>query len=119
VEPTEFRLGNVRFSKATDDIIVASMIAQKGYGPSPKPRIRYAALENCLQKVAHFAQEKDASLHMPQIGTGQAGGSWPIIEELIDTIICGPGTAVTVYTPPGRDSNAPGQQSLDFRETGG
>ena len=39
---------------------------------------------------------------MPRIGSGQAGGSWTIISELIETEVCAAGVPVTVYDLPGR-----------------
>jgi hypothetical protein len=40
-------LGSVRITDVDDEISVASMICQKGYGTAVKPRIRYAALRQC------------------------------------------------------------------------
>lgn len=49
------RLGNVHFGTLPDGIIVASMVAQAGYGPSQEMRLRYEALEECLRSVAREA----------------------------------------------------------------
>ena len=76
------------------------MIAQHGYGESSKPRIRYAALKNCLEKLKGFAKDKSATVHMPRIGTGFAGGNWSYISELIDEVLVRDGVAVTVYSLP-------------------
>ena len=59
------------------------MVAQHGYGPSKRPRIRYSALEWCLNRLAHVASAKGASVHMPYVGTGEAGGSWEIVQDLV------------------------------------
>jgi hypothetical protein len=37
---------------------------------------------------------------MPRIGSGQAGGSWWIIEELINDTLVNRGICVTVYDLP-------------------
>lgn len=94
------RLGRVIFSKASDEITVASLIAQEGYGPSLFPRIRYTALKHCLEVVTQRAKEIDASIHMPRIGTGSAGGDWGTVEEMLDDIMVRAGVFVTVYDPP-------------------
>ena len=96
------RLGTVIFTEASSDITIASMIAQQGFGRSLFPRIRYAALTQCLAATASYALELGASVHMPQIGTGAAGGSWKTIEELIDDTMVRAGLSVTVYDPPPR-----------------
>ena len=96
----EFALGNTHVSNISDDLSVAHMIAQHGYGQSPKPRIRYTALRDCLHKLQEFALSKGASVHMPRIGTGYAGGNWLYILELIDEALTSNGIDVTVYTVP-------------------
>ena len=98
--PRDRRLGNVVLSKARDDITIASMIAQEGFGRSLFPRIRYADLTKCLGTVTAHALEIGASVHMPKIGTGAAGGSWATIEEMIDDSMVRAGLSVTVYDPP-------------------
>ena len=94
------RLGQVIFSRATDEITVVSLIAQEGYGPSLFPRIRYAALKKCLHTIAAQAKKNGASIHMPRIGTGSAGGDWGTIEEMLDDVMVRAGLFVTVYEPP-------------------
>lgn len=98
--PADSRLGSVHFSTEHDGIIIASLIAQAGFGVSDSPRIRYSALEKCLKTVAEFAQQERASIHMPRIGTGAAGASWDAVEEIIDYCIIRAGLSVTVYDLP-------------------
>lgn len=93
-------LGQVHFTDVTEGITVASMVCQKGYGPSTQPRIRYASLEDCLKKVAEIAKQLKATVHMPRIGTGQAGGAWFIIEELVRSTLLDSGISAFVYDLP-------------------
>jgi O-acetyl-ADP-ribose deacetylase (regulator of RNase III) len=93
-------LGNSRLCDVDESLAVFSMICQKGYGPSRKPRIRYAAMKACLDQLATLAVERRASTHMPRIGCGQAGGSWNVVSELIDETLCRRGIPVTVYDLP-------------------
>ena len=51
----------------------------------------------CLEKVAARAQELGASVHMPRIGCGLAGGTWDRIEPLIVASLGARGVPVTVY----------------------
>jgi O-acetyl-ADP-ribose deacetylase (regulator of RNase III) len=97
----DFQLGNVHFSSVNDSLAVAHMIAQHGIGPSRTPRIRYGALELCLHRVADQASRTGASVHMPRIGTGEAGGSWDIVSEIIEDELCRRDIGVTVYDLPG------------------
>lgn len=108
-------LGSIRHSRVGKELAIVSMVAQQGYGPSPRPRIRYGALEACLLEVAKVAQKSKASIHMPRVGCGQAGGSWPVVQELIDSLLCRLGISVTVYDPPDEHNRwtlAPSQPSL-------
>lgn len=94
------RLGQVHFCEVDHGIEVATIIAQRGYGPSVSPRIRYAALRTGLQFVSTRALESSANVHMPRIGCGQAGGSWMVVEELINSSLIAAGVPVTVYDLP-------------------
>lgn len=94
------RLGRVIFSEAGGDLSIASLIGQEGFGPSLFPRIRYSALQACLEKVADHAANIGASIHMPKIGTGSAGGDWSTIEEILDDVMVRAGLFVTIYDIP-------------------
>jgi len=95
-----FRLGNTFQSNIDSEVSAFQMICQHGYGPSQKPRLRYSALQTCLEKLAHEASRIRASVHMPRIGTGQGGGAWGLVQQLIDEILCANGLNVTVYDLP-------------------
>ncbi|MGD0905493.1 MAG: hypothetical protein ABR924_21570 [Terracidiphilus sp.] len=104
-ESKSLRLGNVHFSKPDNDTVVASIVAQAGYGESTKPRIRYNALERGLTLVAEKAKQTQASVHMSRLGCGEAGGSWSIVGELVQTCLSCQGIRVTVYDLPGQTAN--------------
>ncbi len=95
----KFELGNVQFVKVTDDIWVANMIAQRDIRPNEDgiPPIRYTYVSECLERVRQFAIRKNASVHMPRIGCGLAGGQWTEIEELINKNLIAHEIETTVY----------------------
>jgi hypothetical protein len=97
--PQRERLGKVHLW-SLHDVTIASMIAQVGWGPSPTPRIRYSALASCLAEVSRQAKGSGATVHMPRIGTGQAGGSWDVIEELLSDGLLAQGIPTVIYDPP-------------------
>lgn len=107
-------LGEVHFHKQSEGIHVASMVSQHGYGPSPTRRLRYAALRECLQRVAEFARVNGVTVHMPRIGTGEAGGVWEIVEELIHSTVSAAGVPVTVYDLPDSPWRPSPQSSFAF-----
>lgn len=97
----EFHLGNVIFTTFTNpDIRVANMIAQHDIitNTNGVPPIRYEALEHCLEKVAEEALKTNASIHMPRIGAGLAGGDWNIIENIIIKTLVEKGIPTFVYS---------------------
>ena len=94
------RLGDVHFAQVSDNLTIASLVAQKGYGESVRPRIRYQALLEGLRSVAETARPIDESAHMPRIGCGLAGGDWDLVEELIGDTLVSAGVPVTVYDLP-------------------
>ena len=85
-------LGDVQFISVEPDIIIANIIGQKGVRSlhdikSPAP-INYNAVRQGLMTIADYALENNASVHMPRIGCGLAGGSWEKIEPIItDTLL--------------------------------
>jgi len=95
-------LGEVHFARATDSLIVASIVAQSGHGVSSRPRIRYAALQRGLETVARAAADQGATLHMPRIGTGMAGGRWEIIEDVLTESLQAFDVSAYVYDLPSR-----------------
>jgi hypothetical protein len=107
--PKSRRLGDVHFAHAENNVYIASLVGQEGFGPSPAPRIRYAALEKCLDKISDFASSKSASVHMPRLGSGESRGSWDTVQEMVQEALIADGIAVTVYDlPPKRLPNPPG-----------
>ncbi len=99
-DPRRLSLGKVHVGEAQEGLFVATMVAQHGYGRSAMPRVRYAALKDCLVAAGAFAGEHRASVHMPRIGAGQAGGRWPLIRELVEEALTRHDIPVTVYVPP-------------------
>ena len=94
-------LGSIHVTEASDDITAVAMVAQHGYRPGPRPGIRYPALNTSLARPGEVALDRRASIHMPRIGAGQAGGDWDIIKELIEDNIIQRGISTTVYVLPG------------------
>jgi len=93
-------LGNVQFIRVSDRITVANLIGQHGVRSlrsEAAPPIRYPAIRDGLTKVAEFAQAHGASVAMPRIGCGLAGGRWEEIEPIIEDTLCKQGISVSVY----------------------
>jgi len=89
-------LGDVDIVQVEEDIYVANMTAQHRTYPDAQgtPPIRYIAVAEALSKVNKVAVEKNATLHMPRIGTGLAGGQWDKIEQILHEVVS---VDVTVY----------------------
>lgn len=91
-------LGSVQLVKVEANLWVANMVAQHGYQQrGGRPPIRYDALENCLSVVGTNATTLGASVHMPRIGCGLAGGRWSTVEKLVRSTLVEHGVAVTIY----------------------
>ena len=95
----EFTLGAVQFVNVENELYVANMIGQHGIYKDSKglPPIRYDAVRQCLKEVALFAIDHKASVHMPRIGCGLAGGKWELMEQIIKEELITKEIAVTVY----------------------
>ncbi len=95
----DFLLGNVQFVKVENDIWVANLIGQHKINKDENgnPPIRYDAILTGLEKVSSYAVVNKASVHMPRIGCGLAGGTWDKVEPLIITALTEKNISVTVY----------------------
>ncbi len=94
-----FQLGEVQFINVETGLWVANVIGQHKINTDEKgnPPIRYDAIEAGLKKVGVFAASVNASVHMPRIGCGLAGGTWDKIEPLIMETLVKNKIAVSVY----------------------
>ncbi len=93
-----FGLGAVQFVPVRADVTVANLIGQHGIRKGSKgPPVRYDAIAAGLAKVGDHALATAASVHMPRIGCGLAGGNWEHVEPLVEQHLSARGVAVTVY----------------------
>ena len=91
-------MGAIQVVQVEEAIWIANMVAQHGYRrTSEGPPIRYDAVRACLADLADRASRLGASVHMPRIGCGLAGGDWAEIEPLISETLCAAGLDVVVY----------------------
>ncbi|MER5664786.1 macro domain-containing protein [Streptomyces mirabilis] len=94
----DFGLGATQFVQVEKYVWVANLIGQRGIRTGSKGvPVRYEAIDTGLAHVATKAAELDASVHMPRIGCGLAGGNWSRVEPLIMRRLVERGVAVTVY----------------------
>lgn len=94
----DFGLGAAQFVRAGPYVWVANMVGQRGMRTGSKGvPVRYEAIDAALASVGDKAVELGASVHMPRIGCGLAGGQWSRIEPLISERLTARGISVTVY----------------------
>lgn len=95
----KFELGEVQFVQVEPTIWIANMIGQRDVkrGKDGTPPVRYDAIRKSLTKVSAFAIEINASVHMPRIGCGLAGGTWDQIEPSLIHALTGMGIETVVY----------------------
>ncbi|MDQ1007114.1 O-acetyl-ADP-ribose deacetylase (regulator of RNase III) [Streptomyces sp. V4I23] len=94
----DFALGAAQFVQVGPYLWVANMVGQRGVRTGSKGvPVRYEAIDTALAAVAGKALELSASVHMPRIGCGLAGGTWSRIEPLIAARLTARGIDVTVY----------------------
>ncbi|MGW3175263.1 macro domain-containing protein [Streptomyces sp. NPDC001153] len=95
---SDFGLGAVQLVRVEPYVWVANMIGQRGIRRGSKGvPVRYEAIDTALDRLAGEVTELGASVHMPRIGCGLAGGTWSRIEPLITERLVKRGIAVTVY----------------------
>lgn len=96
-----FALGEVQFVAVSNGTWVANMIGQHDTRPkNGVPPVRYEAIRAALSKVAAFAASKEASVHMPRIGCGLAGGDWSQVAAIINDELLAKGVVTYIYDLP-------------------
>ncbi len=95
----DFGLGAVQFVRVEPYVWVANLVGQRGMrtGRSTGVPVRYEAIDTALGTLADKAAELGASVYMPRIGCGLAGGSWDRVEPLVLRRLVDRGIPVTVY----------------------
>ncbi|ACU71839.1 Appr-1-p processing domain protein [Catenulispora acidiphila DSM 44928] len=94
--------------KVGEGLHVANMVAQHGTRGRDNPHpLDYGALRKCLRIVGTGALMMGASVHMPRIGCGLAGGRWGLVEPLIVEQLCSRGVPVAVYDLQSPDDVSP------------
>jgi O-acetyl-ADP-ribose deacetylase (regulator of RNase III) len=83
------------------EIFVAGLVGQDGIRSiNNRVPVRYDWIKLGLSRVNSFAKHHNASVHMPRIGCGLAGGTWDNIQPLIEETLAG--VNVVVYDLPER-----------------
>lgn len=96
--PDALPLGEVQFVDVLDQIVIANIIGQRGCGYTDGvPPVRYDAIMRGFVRVAAEALRRRASVHMPRLGCGLAGGDWQTVEKIISDTLCAHDLQVTVY----------------------
>jgi O-acetyl-ADP-ribose deacetylase (regulator of RNase III) len=94
----DFDLGATQLVAVEPDLWVANIIGQHDIRAiDGEPPVRYWAMEAGLAALADEADAMGASVHMPRIGCGLAGGEWPTVEAIIERTLSAAGVAVVVY----------------------
>lgn len=95
----KFELGAAQLVQVEQDIWVANLIGQRHTMTDEEgnPPIRYEAVDRGLSKVAEEARKLEATVHMPRIGCGLAGGKWDKIEPLVNKNLVDVGIGTSVY----------------------
>jgi O-acetyl-ADP-ribose deacetylase (regulator of RNase III) len=100
-ESLPFALGQVQFVEVEPRLWVANLLGQHDIARrSGVPPVRYDAIREGLRRVTTFARAEGATVHMPRIGAGLAGGRWEEIAPIIQDELSNHGIAVTVYDLP-------------------
>jgi hypothetical protein len=84
-------LGECQIIAVEEGMYVANMIGQEGIGAGNDmgvPPIRYAAVRVALIRIFQSAMynfRRRATVHLPEIGCGLAGGDWMIMQAVIQS----------------------------------
>lgn len=96
---TSAGLGDVQLVRVENDIYVANLVGQRGIGHDEDglPPVRYEAIEAGMGTVVEYATVLKATVHMPRMGCGLAGGQWDQVEAAIKRALNNSDVEVFVY----------------------
>lgn len=109
---SRFVLGNTNLVEVRQNLYVFQILAQKGLLPKAgEILLKYNELRKGLVQLREKALEMGASIHMPTIGAGHAGGDWNLIIGMIHDELASYNIKVYIYILPGKPYN-PKQKSV-------
>lgn len=69
------------------DLVIVNAITQENYGKDGRKYVSYDAIQSCFEKLNRVITdhpEIPSEIHIPAIGAGLGGGSWNIIQAIIE-----------------------------------
>ncbi|MDO1449511.1 ImmA/IrrE family metallo-endopeptidase [Rhodocytophaga aerolata] len=115
---SRFILGNTNLVQLDRDLFVFQILAQKGLFPKDNEiPLKYNELRKGLIQLRTTALDMEASIHMPTIGAGHAGGDWNLIIGMIHDELTSYNIKVCIYLLPGKPYNPKEKSNLTvFKE---
>jgi O-acetyl-ADP-ribose deacetylase (regulator of RNase III) len=93
-EANNLKLGTIQIGPVSENVYVSNMVAQTLGGLRP---LYYNALCQCMDSTVLWMKDRELdSIICPKFGSGLAGGSWTLIEQLIIDCWIRAGINVTV-----------------------
>lgn len=80
----ELPLGAVQYVNIDESTTVVNLVGQHGTVRNWPHPVRYDAIYNGLSALANAVRTLGGSIHMPRMGSGLAGGSWDVIEAIVN-----------------------------------
>lgn len=81
---TGLKLGKISVYTHSASLVIVNAITQEYYGKDGKKYVSYDAVDSCFKSLFEMMKDSNAALNIPTIGAGLGGGSWNIIETIID-----------------------------------
>lgn len=92
------KLGEVQLVDVGDRLWVANCVAQHNYKrPGNMQPFKYEAFEMCCSILVRSFTGRNATFHMPRVGTRLGGADWHNVEHIIERTLIAAELGVTVY----------------------
>lgn len=78
------RLGTSSYQRVSDNLYIANACTQEYYGRDGQRYVNYMAICSCFYKIFQWARTQGYACHFPKLGAGLGGGSWEVIQQLIN-----------------------------------
>jgi O-acetyl-ADP-ribose deacetylase (regulator of RNase III) len=97
-EDIGLRLGEINVYQVSDNLMIVNAITQENFGSVRKRYVSYDAIQECFERINFRMKDGlvPKELHIPRLGAARGGGSWNIIEAIIEDTMNYP---VTLWLP--------------------
>ncbi len=97
---SEVLLGKVSWYEPNKELAIANAFTQDAYGNDGLKYVSYDAVHEAFKIIFNSALFNKRPVYFPMIGAGLGGGSWYVIQAILEDVLPKNVTATAILLPP-------------------